>query len=88
MDSHQFDRIAARLATHRITRRSTLGKAGAGIAAASLAVSSNRFAMAQDATPVADELPDTVHPGAAADTSEFLFVQSFAGGSIDSPERR
>jgi hypothetical protein len=83
MDPDQFDRIAARLAAHRANRRATLGKAGAGIAAASLSVSSARFAIAQDATPVADELPDTVHPSAAAESSEFLFVQSFASGSIE-----
>jgi hypothetical protein len=82
MDSDQFDRIAARLAAHRANRRTTLGKAAAGIAAASLGLSSARVAIAQDATPVADELPDTVHPGAASEPSEFLFVQSFAGGSI------
>ena len=53
-----------------------------GIAAASLGVSSARVALAQDATPVAEEFPDTVHPDAGAAPSEFLFVQSFAGGSI------
>ncbi len=82
MDRHQFDRIAGRLAAHRANRRFTLGGAGAGIAAASLGLSSARFALAQDATPVADEFPDTVHPEAGADPSEFLFVQSFASGSI------
>ena len=81
--SDQFDRIAARLAAYRANRRTTLGKAGAGIAAASLGVSSARLAIAQDATPVADELPDMVHPSAAAESSEFLFVQSFASGSIE-----
>ena len=82
MDPNQFDRIAGRMAAHRASRRSTLGKAGVGIAAASLGVSSARFAHAQDATPVAEELLDTVHPDAEADTTEFLFVQSFTGGSI------
>ncbi len=82
MDSHQFDRIAARLAAHRTSRRAAFGKSAAGIAAASLGMSSARFAIAQDATPVADELPDTVHQGAGPEPSEFLFVQSFAGGSI------
>jgi hypothetical protein len=82
MDPSQFDRIATRLAAHRANRRTTLGIAGAGIAAASLGVASARYATAQDATPVAEELLETVHPEAAADSSEYLFVQSFASGSI------
>ncbi len=82
MDSHQFDRIAARLALHRTNRRAAFGKGAAGVAAATLGVAGMRFAIAQDATPVADELPDTVHQGAGPDPSEFLYVQSFAGGSI------
>ena len=82
MDPAQFDRITARLTAHRASRRTKLRTVGAGIAAASLGVSSARFAIAQDATPVADELLDTVHPGAVAEPSEYLFVQSFASGSI------
>lgn len=80
MDPAQFDRITARLARHRATRRSAVRAAGAGLAAASLGFA--HASLAQDATPVPDEVLDTVHPDALADRSEFLFVQSFAGGSI------
>lgn len=82
MNSEQFDRIATRLAFHRASRRTALAATGLGIAATSLGVLTTHGATAQDATPVVEELPGTVHPGAAADASEFLFVQSFAGGSI------
>ena len=82
MDSNRFDRIATRLAAHRANRRTALHAMGAGITAVSMGASSFRIAHAQDATPVVEELLDTVHPGAAADSSEFLFVQSFASGSI------
>jgi hypothetical protein len=82
MDSNQFDRIATRLAAWRANRRSVIAATGAGLAAVSLQSAIARPAAAQDATPVAEELHGTVHPGAAANQSEFLFVQSFAGGSI------
>ncbi len=83
MTPEQFDRIAARLAAHRANRRTTLRAGGVGLAVVSLGVTGAHLATAQDATPVAgEELPDTVHLGAAAEPSEFLFVQSFAGGSI------
>ncbi len=49
----------------------------------SLRLPDARIVLAQDATPVAEEdLTDSVHLGAAQAPSEFLFVQSFAGGSI------
>jgi hypothetical protein len=77
-----LDRIAARLAEHRAHRRAALQAGGAGVVAA-LSVAGTHLVTAQDATPVAgDTLPDTVHLGAAAPPSEFLFVQSFASGSI------
>ena len=83
MNPEQFDRIAARLAAHRANRRTTLRAGGVGLAVAALGVPGARLATAQAATPVAgEELPDTVHLGATADPSEFLFVQSFASGSI------
>jgi hypothetical protein len=72
MDPNQFDRIVTRLAEHRASRRSALHAMGAGVAAVSLGASRAQFASAQDATPVAGEFPDTVHPGAAAAQSEFL----------------
>lgn len=82
MNAEQFDRIATRLSAHRANRRTVLHAMGAGVAAVSMGATSTRFAHAQDATPVADVMPDTVHPAAAADRSEFLFVQSFASGSV------
>lgn len=81
MVSSRFDSIAARLAAHRASRRAFAG-AAAGIAAISLGATEGRRTVGQDATPAADTLPDSVHPGAGADITEFLFVQSFAGGSI------
>lgn len=83
MNAEQFDRIAARLANHRANRRATLRTGGVGLAVASLGVAVMHGATAQDATPVAgDGLPNTVHLGAAKETSEFLFAQSFTSGSI------
>jgi hypothetical protein len=84
MDPDRIDRIAARLAAHRTSRRATFRTSGVGIAAASLGVAGIRSMSAQDATPVAsDELPDSVLLGAAQEPSEFLFVQSFESGSLE-----
>jgi hypothetical protein len=85
MNPEQFDRIAARLAAHRASRRAAIGASGIGVvAAATLGGLVARSTAAQDATPVAGEadLPDSVFPGAVQESSQFLFVQSFAGGSI------
>lgn len=79
MNSDQFDRIAARLAARRATRRATLGAMGAGIAAVTLGP---RLAAAQDATPVAGDTLETVHPGAVPAPPDVLFVQSFESGSL------
>ena len=81
MDPSRFDSIAARLAAHRTGHR-TIIALGGGIGAASLGEVDVRLTTAQ-ATPVAEEpVPDTVYPDSGADATEFLFVQSFAGGSI------
>lgn len=78
-----LDRIAARLAEHRASRRAALQAGGLGIAVASIGVAGAQIVAAQDGTPTADdELPDTVLLGAAPEPSEFLFVQSFASGSL------
>lgn len=82
MDIDRFDRVTTRLAAYRANRRVALQVGGAGIVGV-LGVAGARGAAAQDGTPAAeDELPDSVHLGAAEEPSEFLFVQSFASGSL------
>jgi len=76
MDPTQFDRIARSFAARRLSRRAALaGGVGLGVAA----LGHMAPVAAQEATPAASPVV-----GQALDTgtSAFLFVQSFAGGSI------
>ena len=80
MDSRRFDAFAQRLAL-RGSRRTAL-KGGAALAATGLLAT--RGTSAQDATPAATPtLPADPHPSAddARTHPEFLFVQSFDGGT-------
>lgn len=83
MNSAHFDRIARRLAEHRLSRRQAL-VGGTGLAVGQL-VSTRIATFAQEATPSASpaSLPDDPHPSAdtAGTHPEFLFTQSFNGGT-------
>jgi hypothetical protein len=76
MTPSNFDSIARLFAARRLSRRSALAGGGAELAAAGLAAAglSGAVAHAQEATPAPT--------GAAADTGETLFVQSFESGRI------
>lgn len=77
MDTQRFDHIA-RLFASRRTRRAAIG-GGLGLAAAAITPLAAQV-VAQDATP--QPFPADPHPGADDPANvEFLFVQSFAGGS-------
>jgi len=72
MQSQDFDRLATSVAS-RFSRRAALCTS-AGIAGLALAAPTG-LAATQDATPAASPVP-------AGEKTTFLFVQSFAGGSI------
>ncbi len=83
MDPTTFDRISQLFSARRLTRRDTIRQAGVAGATALVAGLGVRAVAAQEAT------PDTGTPAAeggdaAGETTkvEFLFVQSFQGGSI------
>ena len=75
MDAVRFDRLA-RACARRLSRRAALRRAGAGlVVAAAGAGGLRRSRAAQDATPLAGT------PVVGGAGGEFLFVQSFAGGT-------
>jgi len=81
MDPNGFDRITRLFAERRLTRRQAARAGGAGLAAGALAATGLApLARARQATPEASEL--IPFEGAAAKSTEFLFVQSFQQGNI------
>lgn len=82
MDPTTFDRIRKAFSARRLSRRETIRAGGVGAAAALAAGLGARAATAQDATPVAG----TPVAGGEGKTVEFLFVQSFEGGTLASKE--
>lgn len=78
MNPERFDRVATRFAELRSTRRAALMRGGAGIAGVSIAAAGIGSIRAQDATP---EAVESVYPNAGHEGTEFLFVQSFEGGT-------
>lgn len=76
MESQRFDSIAKRLAARRLSRRRAVQGGGLGLVAGAVAAVAPG-AVAQDSTP---EAVDSDRP------AEFLFVQSFAHGGIETAE--
>jgi hypothetical protein len=70
----RFDEIARSFSERRLSRRETLARGGAGLAAAGLGVAGLTSARAQEATPAPAD--------ASGEKTEFLFVQSFQSGNI------
>jgi hypothetical protein len=85
MNAEHFDRVTARFAELRLSRRNALARGGAGIAGATLAAAGIGSLHAQDGTPEAGDGTsadvDWVHPDAGLEHPEFLFVQAFEGGT-------
>lgn len=76
MDTNRFDAWTKTL-TGRLSRRNALKGSGLSLGAAALGAAGLRRATAQDATPVAT--PDPLGDG---DRTYFLFVQTFASGTL------
>lgn len=79
MDQERFEMISKLFAQRRLSRRRAMQHGAAGLAAAGLTVAGLKAAAAQDGTPAAVASPAA---GGEGTKTEFLFVQSFEGGSI------
>lgn len=75
MDANRFDVLTKTFTERRLSRRTALASAAAGLAVTGLAHLGLRQAVAQDASPAASPAAE---PGFG---QEYLFVQTFGGGT-------
>ena len=81
MNGSRLDAISRAFATRRLSRRAALAAGSLGLVAAGATGSASRRggSAAQDATPAASP---AAGPAAGDGQAEFLFVQTFAGGTL------